>query len=312
MQVLSFVTWRLVQLVPMIVLVAVLIFGLMRLLPGDPALALLGNHATPQSLAQLRHEMGLDQSLLWQFWTYLSHLALGQFGNSVTMSAPVSQLIVDRTPITLLLTAMAAVIAVIIAVPAAFAGALRPNSWTDAAIQTVAQVGLSMPVFYIGLLLLITVAAGLGWFPVGGIGQNLWQDIYYLFLPAFTMGVSLAAILMRNLRVSLADVLNAEYVSFARAKGLRRNVVLGRHVLRNALVSTLTLFGLQTATLVGNAVITETVFGIPGIGRLMIDSIFSRDYAVVQAMTIVIAILVSLIFLLVDTTQMLLDPRGAR
>ena len=292
--------------------VAVLIFGLMRLLPGDPALALLGTHATPASLAQLRHEMGLDQSLLWQFWTYLSHLAVGQFGNSVTMSAPVSQLIVDRTPITLLLTAMAALIAVVIAVPAAFAGALRPNSWMDVAIQTVAQVGLSMPVFYIGLLLLITVAAGFGWFPVGGIGQNLWQDIYYLFLPALTMGVSLAAILMRNLRVSLADVLNAEYVSFARAKGLRRNVLLGRHVLRNALVSTLTLFGLQTATLVGNAVITESVFGIPGIGRLMIDSIFSRDYAVVQAMTIVIAILVSLIFLLVDTTQMLLDPRGAR
>ena len=256
--------------------------------------------------------MGLDRSLAWQFWIYLSNLATGRFGNSVTMSVPVGRLIVDRTPITLLLTAMAAVIAVGLAVPAAFAAALRPGSWIDGAIQVAAQVGLSTPVFYIGLLLLITVAAGLGWFPVGGIGNGFWQDLYYLFLPALTMGVSLAAILMRNLRVSLAEVLNAEYVSFARAKGLRRQVVLGRHVLRNALVSTLTLFGLQTATLVGNAVITETVFGIPGIGRLMIDSIFSRDYAVVQAMTIVVAVIVSVIFLLVDTAQMVLDPRAAR
>ncbi len=312
MQVLSFIGWRLVQLVPTILLVAVLIFGLMRLLPGDPALTLLGNHATPETLAALRHQMGLDRSIGWQFWSFIGNLAKGEFGTSVTMSAPISQLIVDRTPITLTLTAMAALIAVVIAVPAAFAGALRPNGWMDAAIQSAAQIGLSMPVFYIGLLLLITVAAGLGCFPVGGIGRSWVQDLYFLFLPALTMGVSLAAILMRNLRVSLSDVLTADYVSFARAKGLRPKVVLGRHVLRNALVSTLTLFGLQTATLVGNAVITETVFGIPGIGRLMIDSIFSRDYAVVQAMTIVIAVLVALIFLMVDTAQMLLDPRSAR
>lgn len=312
MQVLSFIGWRLVQLVPTILLVAVLIFGLMRLLPGDPALTLLGNHATPETLAALRHQMGLDRSIGWQFWSFIRNLAVGEFGTSVTMSAPVWQLIVDRTPITLMLTTMAAAIAVVTAVPAAFAGALRPNGWMDAAIQSAAQIGLSMPVFYIGLLLLITVAAGLGWFPVGGIGRTWFQDLYFLFLPALTMGVSLAAILMRNLRASLSDVLSADYVSFARAKGLRPKVVLGRHVLRNALVSTLTLFGLQTATLVGNAVITETVFGIPGIGRLMIDSIFSRDYAVVQAMTIVIAVLVALIFLMVDTAQMLLDPRSAR
>lgn len=312
MQVLSFVGWRLLQMVPIILLVAVVIFGLMRLLPGDPALALLGNHATPENLAALRRQMGLDHSVLYQFWVYVSGLATGQFGYSVTMSVPVSELIIDRTPITLLLTAMSAIIAVVIAVPAAFAAALKPNSWIDGIIQVIAQIGLSTPVFYIGLLLLISVAAGLGWFPVGGIGSNFVQDIYYLFLPALTMGVSLAAILMRNLRVSLADVLNAEYISFARAKGLRRKVVLGRHVLRNALVSTLTLFGLQTATLVGNAVITETVFGIPGIGRLMIDSIFSRDYAVVQAMTIIIAIVVSIIFLMVDTAQVVLDPRSAR
>ncbi len=312
MRVLGFVGRRLLEMILVIGLVAVVIFGLMRLLPGDPALALLGNHATPRAVAELRHQMGLDRSLALQFSLYLRSLLTGQLGRSVTMSVPVAQLVADRTPVTLLLTGMAALIAVVIAVPAAFAAALKPGSWVDAAIQVAAQVGLSTPVFYLGLLLLISAAAGLGWFPVGGIGTGFWQDTYYLFLPALTLGLSLAAILMRNLRVALAEVLEADYVAFARAKGLRQRFVLGRHVLRNALASTLTLFGLQTATLVGNAVITESVFGIPGIGRLLIDSIFSRDYAVVQAMTVVIAVIVSLIFLLIDTAQMMLDPRAGR
>ncbi len=150
------------------------------------------------------------------------------------------------------------------------------------------------------------------WFPVGGIGSGFAEDIYYLFLPALTLALSLlSAILMRNLRSSLIEVLHAEFVSFATAKGLRRRVVLGRHVLRNASISTVTLLGLNVSSLVGGAVITETVFGIPGVGRLMVDSIFSRDYAVVQGLTIVLCVLVSVVFLAVDALQALLDPRGA-
>jgi peptide/nickel transport system permease protein len=189
---------------------------------------------------------------------------------------------------------------------------LRPGSWLDAAIRAIAQLSLSMPVFYIGLVLLIVLAAGLHWFPVGGIGKSFLENIYYLFLPALTLALSLSAVLLRNLRQSLLDALSADYVGFATAKGLPRRLVLGRHVLRNAWVSTVTLLGLNIGSLVGGAVITETVFAIPGLGRLTVDGIFARDYPVVQGLTMVLAILVSVVFLLVDTVQVLLDPRLSR
>jgi peptide/nickel transport system permease protein len=224
------------------------------------------------------------------------------------MRVPVARLIVDRLPITVLLTAMAVFLALLTAVPLAFLAALRQGGWADAVIRGLSQLSLSMPVFYIGLILLITLAAGLRWFPVGGIGSGFIQDLYYLFLPALTLAMSLG-ILLRNLRSSLIEVLHAEFVYFATAKGLRRRVVLGRHVLRNASISMVTLLGLNISSLVGGAVITETVFGIPGVGRLMIDSIFSRDYAVVQSLTMVLCVLVSVVFLAVDALQALLDPR---
>jgi peptide/nickel transport system permease protein len=309
MHALTHAAGRLLQIVPTVILVAVLMFGLMRLLPGDPALALLGDRATDASIARMHHEMGFDRSIWVQFWEYLRHAAVGDFGDSITMRLPVGRLILLRLPVTLMLTTMAVVLAVVMAVPLAFAAALNEGGLADTIIRMLSQLGLSMPVFYVGLILLITLAAGLGWFPVGGIGDNFWQDIYYLILPAMTLALSLTAILMRNLRESLIEVLNAEFVQFATAKGLSRRLVLGRHVLRNALISTLTLLGLNIGTLVGGAVITETVFAIPGIGRLMIDSIFARDYAVVQGLTIVLAVLVSLVFLAVDTLQAVLDPR---
>jgi peptide/nickel transport system permease protein len=204
---------------------------------------------------------------------------------------------------------MAAFLALLTAVPLAFLAALRQGGWADAAIRGFSQLSLSMPVFYIGLILLITLAAGLRWFPVGGIGNGFAQDLYYLFLPALTLALSLSAILLRNLRSSLIEVLHAEFVSFAIAKGLCRRVVLGRHVLRNASISMVTLLGLNISSLVGGAVITETVYGIPGVGRLMVDSIFSRDYAVVQGLTMVLCVLVSVVFLAIDALQVLLDPR---
>jgi peptide/nickel transport system permease protein len=302
---------RLLQIVPTVALVAVLTFALMRFLPGDPAIQLLGDRATDANIARLRGELGFDRSIAAQFWTYLMHVATLRLGDSITLHAPVTKLIAERMPNTLLLTAMAAALALLIAVPLAFIAALREGGIIDMMIRMVGQVGLSMPVFYLGLILLITMAAGLGWFPVGGIGTGFLEDVYYLILPALTLALSLAMVLMRNLRDALIEVLNAEFVQFATAKGLRRRVVLGRHVLRNALVSTVTLVGLQVGSLVGGAVITESVFGIPGIGRLMIDSIFARDYAVVQGLTIVLSVLVSVVFLLVDAVQAILDPRQA-
>jgi peptide/nickel transport system permease protein len=197
-------------------------------------------------------------------------------------------------------------------VPLAFIAALKREQAPDAAIRGVFQVGLSMPVFYIGILLLTLFAANLKWFPVGGYGDTFGARLYHLFLPALTLAVSLAAILMRNLRAAIIGVINAEYVDFARSKGLKTRIVLFRHVLRNALISTITLFGLQIGSLLGGGVITETVFAVPGAGRLMIDSIYGRDYPVLQGLTIALAILVSLTFLVTDIIQAWLDPRIAR
>ncbi len=309
MHLLTILGRRVLQIMATVLLVAVLVFTLIHLLPGDPAQVMLGDRGSDAAIAQLHHELGLDRSIPVQFWDFLTRTLTLNLGESVTMGVPVTQLIEARLPITLLLTAMAAILALLIAVPLAFVGALRQGGWADAIVRGISQISLSMPVFYIGLVLLITLAAGLRWFPVGGIGDGFFQDLYYLFLPALALALSLSAILLRNLRASLIEVLHAEFIDFATAKGLRRRVVLGRHVLRNASISTVTLLGLNMGSLVGGAVITETVFGIPGIGRLMVDSIFSRDYAVVQGLTMVLAIMVSMVFLAIDALQALLDPR---
>jgi peptide/nickel transport system permease protein len=297
------------QIAITVLLVALLTFTLLHMLPGDPAVVLLGERATEATIAQLHHQMGLDQPMPVQFWRYLVSLATLNLGDSLTMRIPVATLLIQRLPVTLGLTCYALLLALLIAVPLAFAAALREGGIADTVIQVASQIGLSMPVFYLGLILLITLAAGLGWFPVGGIGDSFLADIRALFLPALTLALSLSALLMRNLRAALVEVLAAEFVSFARAKGLPRRLLLLRHVLRNALVSTLTLLGIRISGLVGGAVITETVFAIPGVGRLMIDSIFARDYAVVQGTILVIAVLVSLVFLATDALQAMLDPR---
>jgi peptide/nickel transport system permease protein len=303
---------RLGQIATTVLAVAFLVFGLMRLLPGDPALVLAGDRASDADIARLHEQLGLNHSFLVQFWDFLLNTITLNLGDSILMHVPVARLIRDGLPITLQLTSMAAVFALLIAVPLAFVAAVRPGGVADIAIRAVAQVSLSMPVFYIGLVLLICLGAGLHLFPVGGVGANAWQNLYYLFLPSLTLALSLSAVLMRNLRQSLMEVLAAEYVRFASAKGLPRSLILRRHVLRNAWVSTITLLGLNIGSLVGGAVITETVFAIPGIGRLTVDAIYARDYAVVQGLTMVLAIMVSVVFLLVDALQVLIDPRIAR
>ena len=308
----SYILTRVLQIIPTFLFIMVVVFVLVRLLPGDPASAILGERATDEAVARINAQLGLDRPLPVQFALFLERFLEGDLGNSIHLKIPVSQLIEERLPVTLMLTAYAALLAVLLAVPLAFVAALRQGRGADAAIRGAFQVGLSMPVFYIGLVLLTIFAARLRWFPVGGFGETLADQLYHLFLPALTLALSFSAVLMRNLRASIIEVLGAEYVDFARAKGLRPRIVMGRHVLRNALISTVTLFGLSIGTLIGGAVITETVFAIPGAGRLMIDSIYGRDYPVVQGLTMVLAILVSLVFLVTDLIQAALDPRIGR
>ena len=312
MPLLGFILRRILQTIPTIAFILVVTFVLVRLLPGDPASAMLGDRAIDADVERINAKLGLDKSIPVQFLYFTGTVFTGDLGNSIGLKLPVLELIVKRLPVTLMLTAMAGIIALLLAVPLSFVAALNRNRTPDTIIRGAFQIGLSMPVFYVGLVLLTVFAAKLRWFPVGGYGESFLDNLYHLFLPAMTLALSLAAVLMRNLRASIIGVVGADYVDFARAKGLRPRVILVRHVLRNALISTVTLFGLSIGTLLGGAVITETVFAIPGAGRLMIESIYGRDYPVIQGLTIALAMLVSLTFLITDIVQAWLDPRVAR
>ncbi len=301
---------RLLQIIPTFFVVMLLVFVMVRLLPGDPASAILGDRVTDEAIAQVNRRLGLDQPLPVQFGIFVRNFFQGDLGSSVNLRVPVLELIVQRMPVTIYLTLYAGVLAALMAVPLAILAAFQRNTWVDGLIRGIFQVGLSVPVFYIGLQLLTFFGARLSMFPVGGIGSNFVENLYYLFLPALSLGFYLSAILMRNLRASIIEVFSAEYVDFARSKGLKRRVVVLKHILRNALISTVTLFGLSIGQLIGGAVITETVFAIPGVGRLMVDAIFGRDYAVIQGLTLTFALLVSLVFLLTDLVYAVLDPRA--
>ena len=303
---------RLLQIVPTFLAIGAVVFVLARLLPGDPVSAMLGDRATEEAVTRLRAQMGLDQPLWTQFLLFAGRTLHGDFGTSIALRVPVTAVIAERLPTTLMLTALATALAVGLAVPLAFVAATQAGRWPDTLIRAAFQVGLSSPIFYVGLLLLTVFAAGLRWFPVGGYGDGVAGHLYHLLLPALTLALSFSAVIMRNLRAAILEVLGAEFVDFARSKGLSRRVVLFRHVLRNALLSTVTLVGLHIGALLGGAVITESVFAVPGVGRLMVDSIFARDYPVIQALTLVLAVIVSLVFLLTDLVQMWLDPRAAR
>ena len=305
----QYILTRVLQMIPTLLVIMILVFALVRLLPGDPAVAILGDRVTPQAIARVHKELGLDKPIPLQFWYFLERVVRGNLGTSINLKVPVTQLIADRMPITLGLTLYAGVLALLMSVPAAVLSALRRGTWIDNLIRAIFQVGLSLPVFYLSLQLLGLFGARLHWFPVGGVGDSFTSDLYYLFLPALSLGFYLAAILMRNLRSSILEVLTAEYVDFARSKGIRPRLVLLKHILRNALISTVTLFGLSIGQLMGGAVITETVFAIPGVGRLMVTSIFGRDYAVVQGLTLAFAIVIMVVFLLTDLVYSVLDPR---
>ncbi|WP_284163794.1 ABC transporter permease [Frigidibacter sp. SD6-1] len=309
MQSLAYIAKRLLLMVPTFAIVMVIIFLLVRLLPGDPAIAIAGDKASDADLAAIRERLGLNEPLLVQFWLFLTNTLQGDLGRSILMKAPALGVILDRLPTTAFLTLYAVTLSLLIAGPLAFVAALNRGRWPDAAIRAVFQVGLSMPVFYIGLVLLTFLAARARLFPVGGIGHGFFENLHQLFLPAMTIALYTSAIVMRNLRASIIEVLDAEYVQFARAKGLSSRLILGRHVLRNALISTVTLLGLSIGNLMSGTLVTETVFAVPGVGRLMLEAIFARDYPLIQGLTLTFAVLVSAVFLLTDLVQSWLDPR---
>jgi peptide/nickel transport system permease protein len=296
-------------MIPVLFGIVLVVFLMVRLIPGDPARIMLGTHATEEKLAELRAALGLDQPIWQQFALFLGNVVQGDLGTSLVYRRAVMEVIAERLPPTLFLVTYAAILSLLITVPLALVAALRQNRPADHAVRVGATLTLSMPSFWLGLNLLIIFAVRLRWFPVAGYGDDFLDRVWHLFLPALTITLALAPMLIRSLRSSLIDVLRAPYVEFARAKGIQENRVLRRHVLRNAMISTVTILALNVGWLLGGSVVIETVFTIPGLGQLMVNSIYARDYPVVQGVTLVFGFIVIMITLLTDVVYSILDPR---
>jgi peptide/nickel transport system permease protein len=305
----SFVGRRLVQLVPVAVGVTIIVFFMIHLIPGDPARTILGLHATPQKIAILHREFGLDKPLINQYWLFLDRLVHGNLGQSLFYGVPARGLIVQRLPATLWLVIYAAILAILISVPLAMLAASKRDGVRDQIVRAVPLLGLGMPPFWVGFLLIYGFGISLKWFPVGGYGDGFVGHLHSMFLPSLTVAIALAPVVIRSLRASMLNVLGAEYVTTARSKGVPAGRLFFRHVLRNAVIPAVTVLGINIGYLIGGTVIIENVFGLPGIGQLMINSIFQRDFAVVQGVTLVFGILVVLVNLLADLAYAWLDPR---
>jgi peptide/nickel transport system permease protein len=296
-------------MVPIVLGITIVTFLLVHMIPGDPALVILGIKATPESLAAMRERMGLDRPLWAQFGIFVGSLARGNLGDSLVYRVPVMELIQRRLPLTLSIAAYAAVMAVIMAIPLSIIAALHRNGLADQIIRGVFVTLMSIPAFWIGLMLLILLGIKIPLFPVGGVGDTLPERLHHLFLPALTEALALSAVLTRNLRDAIITTMSSEHVVFARAKGLAEKLVLSRHILRNSMVSSLTLLGVYMSWLVGGSVVIETVFALPGVGSTMVQAILGRDYPVVQGLTLTFGILVSLVYLITDIAYSFLDPR---
>jgi peptide/nickel transport system permease protein len=307
---LAYTLRRLAQLVPVAVGVTMVTFLLVHLIPGDPAVSVLGARATPQLIAELHRQWGLDRSLPEQYWLFLERLGHGDLGDSVFYRVPVRDMVIDRLPVTLWLLVYSTVLAMLIAVPLATFAARRKDGAVDQVVRAIPIVGLGMPAFWLGIMLLLLLAADV-WkvFPAGGYGSGLWGHVVSMFLPALTVAIGTAPLLIRSLRTSLLGVLGSDYIVTARAKGIPERRVLVRHALRNGLMPMITVLGINLGFLIGNTVVVEKVFALPGVGALIYDGIAQRDFAVVQGVTLVLASLVVLVNIAVDITYSFLDPR---
>ena len=305
---------RLAGAVPTLLLVALSVFLLLRLIPGDPALLVLGDAATPESLTELRASMGLDRPLPVQFLLWLERVAAGDLGRSITNGEAVGPLILDRFGVTAPIVLVAVLLAVLVALPLGVLAAWRQDSLGDLAAVAGATLLLSIPSFWLGLILLLVFGMGLGWLPVVGytpFAEDPWAALRYMILPVATLALVEAGVLLRMVRASTVEVLRLDYVAHARAKGASEARVLARHALPNAFAPTLTLIGLVLGNLLGGIAVIETVFTLPGLGRLLVDAIFARDYPVVQGVMLFVAAAYVGVNLVVDLLYPVFDPRVA-
>lgn len=330
-----YATGRLGQLVIVLIGVSMVVFFTMRVLPGDVALMLLGERATAEQLAQIREQLGLDQPIWMQYLHFAGAALRGDLGQSIRSHQPALQDVASAFPVTLQLTLAALAFATVIGIPLGAVAAVRPGTMIDNAVMTLTLLGSSVPIFWLGLMLLLLFGATLGWLPIGGLmpvgldvpsqtgmsvidsllsgrADLIAASVRHLLLPAVTLGSIPLAMITRMTRSEMLEAAMLDHVRTARAKGMREYLVVLRHVLRNAMIPVVTVIGLQTGLLLSGAVLTETIYSLPGLGRLMVDSILNRDYPVVEAGAMFIALVFVLVNLLVDLSYGLLDPRIRR
>ena len=309
---LNFIARRLLQLIPTLFFVSVLIFSLQQLLPGDPATIMAGEERDPDVIAQIRHQYRLDQPIPVQYVYWIKGVVSGDLGESMRIHVPVRDLVLQKLPVTAQLAAMAMIIALIIGVGAGVISAVKKNSAWDYAANGFALWGISTPNFWLGIMLIFLFSVKLEWLPASGyvpLTEDWKASLASTIMPAFVLGNSIAAVLMRHTRSAMLQVLDSDYVRTARAKGLNERTVIFKHAMRNALTPVITLGALELGTLLSGAVLTEQIFTIPGFGKLIVDSVFNRDYAVVQGVVLVTATMYITLNLIADVAYILVNPR---
>lgn len=309
---LAVIAKRLVQIVPTLFFVSVLIFCLQQLLPGDPALVMAGEEKDPEVIEQIRRQYRLDRPIPIQYLYWIKGVVTGDLGESMRLRVPVLDLIAQKLPVTLQLATMAMVIALLIGVSAGVVSAVKKDGWLDYVANVLALTGISTPNFWLGIMLILLFAVHLGWLPASGYVSPFedWrQSLATTIMPAFVLGNSIAGVIMRHTRGAMLQALQSDYVRTARAKGLSGRAVVLKHAMRNALTPVITLGALEFGTLLSGAVLTEQIFTIPGFGKLVVDAVFNRDYAVVQGVVLVTATLYILLNLLADLGYILINPR---
>jgi len=303
---------RLLATVPVLLVVAVVIFVVLRLTPGDPAVLVAGDAATTEQIEEIRRHMGLDQPIPMQFMQWLGNMVRGDFGISLISGRPVAELIADRMGATLSLTLMTLIYTLVISLPLGVLSAWFRGKALDRFVMASSVVGFSVPVFIVAYLLILLFSIELRWLPVQGyrpLSAGLWEHVRHLLLPAVALGTVYIALITRIVRTSVIDTLNEDYIRTARAKGVSEWKVLSRHALSNAAVPILTIIGISITMLIGGVVVTESVFNIPGLGRLVLDAVLSRDFTVIQSLIVLFSLIYILINLLIDISYMVVDPR---
>ena len=309
---LTFLGKRILQLIPTLFFVSVLIFSLQQLLPGDPALIMAGEERDPEVIAQIRKQYRLDQPIPVQYVYWIKGVLTGDLGESLRIKVPVRDLVLEKLPVTLQLASMAIVIALVIGISAGIISAVKKDSVWDYGANVFALWGISTPNFWLGIMLIFLFSVQLGWLPASGyvrLSENWRASLASTIMPAFVLGNAIAAILMRHTRSAMLQVLESDYVRTARAKGLLERSVILKHAMRNALTPVITLGALELGTLLSGAVLTEQIFSIPGFGKLIVDAVFNRDYAVVQGVVLVTATTYIALNLLADIAYVLVNPR---